>query len=218
MSGAPADPVPHPGGDIFILVAPSGAGKSSLAKALLAQEPDLALSVSCTTRAPRPGEADGREYHFVDRDEFARREARAEFIECAEVHGNRYGTSRLWIERRLHAGGDVLLEIDWQGARQIKGLFPHAAGVFILPPSIEALRHRLRQRGQDPEAVIDRRIDAARAEMTHAHELDFVIVNDDFTTALGQLQAILAAVRLRFPGQARRHAELFGRLGLNPTA
>lgn len=217
MSGAPAGTAPHPGGDIFMMVAPSGAGKSSLANALLAQEPALALSVSCTTRPPRPGEADGREYHFISREEFARREARGDFLECAEVHGNRYGTSRRWIEDRLQAGGDVLLEIDWQGARQIRRHFPHAAGVFILPPSIEVLRQRLRQRGQDSDAVIDRRILAAREEMAHAGELDFLIVNEDFATALGELHAALAAVRLRFAGQARRHAALFGRLGLAPA-
>ncbi len=142
-------------GNLFLVVAPSGAGKSTLVNALLARDAAIALSVSFTTRPPRPGDENGREYHFVTVDDFKARRARGEFLESAEVHGNFYATSRVWIEERVQAGGDVLLEIDWQGARQVKAVFPHAVGVFILPPSIEALAQRLHKRGQDSEAVIN---------------------------------------------------------------
>ena len=209
----PADPW-QPIASIFLVVAPSGAGKSSLVNALLARDTLLGLSVSFTTRAPRPGEVDGREYHFIDHDDFIRREAGGEFLESAEVHGNRYGTSRPWIEGRLRQGRDVVLEIDWQGARQMKRMFPQAIGIFILPPSIEALRERMLQRGQDSAAVIERRIEAAREEMTHAPELEFVVVNEDFAAALADLSAIVTTTRLRYVAQARRHADLFQRLGV----
>jgi len=202
--------------DVFLVAAPSGAGKSSLVNALLARDPSIRLSVSFSTRDPRPGEADGREYHFVDRGEFARREALGEFLETAEVHGNRYGTSRAWIEQRLKDACDVLLEIDWQGARQVKRHFPRSVGVFILPPSIDALRQRLHQRGQDPAQVIERRLQAARGEMAHAPEFDFLVVNDDFERALTELTAIVAATRLRYPAQAVRHTGLLDRLGVTP--
>jgi guanylate kinase len=203
-----------PGADVFLVAAPSGAGKSSLVNALLAKDPSIQLSVSFTTRQPRPGEVDGREYHFVDREQFARRESGGEFLETAEVHGNRYGTSRAWIEQRLQQRRDVLLEIDWQGARQIKRHFPRSVGVFILPPSMEALRQRLLQRGQDAGPVIERRLEAARGEMAHAGEFDFVIVNEHFDSALAELTAVVAATRLRYPAQAGRHAALFDRLGI----
>jgi len=201
-------------GSIFLVAAPSGAGKSSLVNALLARDPTIRLSVSCTTRPPRPGEVDGREYHFVDLEEFERRERQGEFLESALVHGNRYGTSRQWIQERLQEGCDVLLEIDWQGARQIKRHFPRSVGIFVLPPSMEALQHRLRQRGQDPAPVIERRLQAARSEMTHATEFDFVIVNELFESALAELTAIVMAARLRVPVQSARHATLFDRLGI----
>jgi guanylate kinase len=201
-------------GNLFMVVAPSGAGKSTLVNALLARDPGIALSVSYTTRPPRPGDQNGREYHFVSVDEFKERRARGEFLESAEVHGNFYATSRVWIEERVQAGSDVLLEIDWQGARQVKTVFPESIGVFILPPSIEALADRLRKRGQDSEAVITRRLFAAGSEIAHAPEANYVIINEDFELALQQLTAIVTATRLRYGSQAARHHDLFGALGI----
>jgi len=203
---------------VFVVAAPSGAGKSSLVNALLKQDTSIRLSVSFTTRAPRPGETHGREYHFVSREEFAARKAGGEFLETAEVHGQWYGTSRAWIEQQLNEGSDVLLEIDWQGAQQVRRLFPRAVGVFILPPSWEALRARLDQRGQDAPAVIERRLAAARGEMEHAPEFEFVIVNERFEQALAELAAIVTATRLRFALQAARSPELFDRLGIPAEA
>ena len=202
-------------GSIFMVVAPSGAGKSTLVNALLARDPGIELSVSYTTRAPRPGEADGREYHFTDAGEFLARRARGEFLEWAEVHGHYYGTSRPWIEQRLGSGHDVLLEIDWQGARQVRGALPQAIGIFILPPSIEALEARLHKRGQDSPQVIARRLLAAGAEISHAPEFDYVIINESFDRALAELGAIVAATRLRYASQLARHRELFAQLGLS---
>ncbi len=201
-------------GNVFLVVAPSGAGKSTLVNALLEQDPGIALSVSHTTRPPRPGEVDGREYHFVSADEFMRLRAAGDFLESAEVHGNYYATSRVWIEQRIGAGTDVLLEIDWQGARQVKGSFNHAVGIFILPPSIDALEARLHKRGQDAPAVITRRLLAAGSEIAHAPEFDYVIINEDFSAALAQLTAIVTATRLRYGSQAARHHELFAQLGI----
>ena len=201
-------------GNLFLVVAPSGAGKSTLVNALLARDAAIALSVSFTTRPPRPGDENGREYHFVTVDDFKARRAHGEFLESAEVHGNFYATSRVWIEERVQAGGDVLLEIDWQGARQVKAVFPHAVGVFILPPSIEALAQRLHKRGQDSEAVINRRLLAAGSEIAHAPEADYVIINEDFDLALSQLTAIVTATRLRYGSQAARHHDLFAALGI----
>ncbi len=172
------------------------------------------LSVSHTTRPPRPGEQDGREYHFVPVDEFMRRRAAGEFLESAEVHGNYYATSRAWIEERVRGGTDVLLEIDWQGARQVKARFPHAVGIFILPPSIDALEARLHKRGQDSASVIARRLLGAGSEMAHAPEFDYVIINEDLDKALGQLTAIVTATRLRYASQAARHHALFAQLGI----
>lgn len=203
-------------GSLFIVAAPSGAGKSTLVNALLAHDPSIKLSVSFTTRAPRPGDRNGLEYHFVGVDEFKERRARGEFLESAEVHGNLYATSRVWIEEQMRAGIDVLLEIDWQGARQIKPVFPHAIGIFILPPSIEALAQRLHTRGQDSAQVIERRLLAAGSEISHAHEFDHVLVNADFDLALSQLSAVITAARLRYASQAARHRDLFVQLGL-PT-
>ncbi|MEP6607851.1 MAG: guanylate kinase [Burkholderiaceae bacterium] len=201
-------------GNLFMVVAPSGAGKSTLVNALLAREPNMELSVSFTTRAPRPGEQSGREYHFVDATEFMQRRAAGEFIESAEVYGNYYSTSRLWIEERVRAGTDVLLEIDWQGARQVRTQFPHAVGIFILPPSIDALEARLKKRGQDSPAVIARRLLAAGSEIAHAPEFDYVIINQDFDLALSQMVQIVAATRLRYATQAVRHHALFTQLGI----
>jgi guanylate kinase len=199
---------------VFVVAAPSGAGKSSLVSALLKQDGSIRLSISFTTRAPRPGEAHGREYHFLSRDEFAERKARGEFLEAAEVHGNWYGTSRAWIEQQLAGGHDVLLEIDWQGAQQVRRHFPQTVGVFILPPSLEALGARLQQRGQDRPDVIEQRLNAARGEMLHAPEFEFVIINERFEQALAELAAIVTATRLRFASQAARTPQLFERLGI----
>jgi guanylate kinase len=209
----PSAPVAY-AGNIFLVVAPSGAGKSTLVNALLARDGGLELSVSFTTRAPRPGEQDGREYHFVTLEDFKARRTLGEFLESAEVHGNFYGTSRLWIEQRLAAGRDVLLEIDWQGARQVKAAFAHAVGIFILPPSIEALAQRLHKRGQDAPPVIQRRLLAAGSEIAHAPEMDYVIINEDFDLALAQMTAVVTATRLRYPTQAARHHDLFADLGI----
>jgi len=211
---APAARATAAPGNVYLVVAPSGAGKSTLVNALLAREPGIALSVSYTTRPPRPGEVEGRDYHFVDLEQFRARRERGEFLESAEVHGNHYATSRLWIERQTGLGLDVLLEIDWQGARQVKALFPAAVGVFILPPSIEALETRLHKCGQDSVQVINRRLLAAGSEIAHAPEFDFVIINEQFDLALAQLGAIVTSTRLRFGCQAARHRELFAQLGL----
>ena len=201
-------------GNIFLVVAPSGAGKSTLVNALLERDPGIALSVSHTTRPPRPGELSGREYHFVSVPEFMKLRAGSEFLESAEVHGNYYATSRVWIEDRIRSGTDVLLEIDWQGARQVKLSFSQAVGIFILPPSIDALEARLHKRGQDSPQVIARRLLAAGSEIAHAPEFDFVIINEDFDTALAQLSAIVTATRLRHGTQAARHHQLFAQLGI----
>jgi guanylate kinase len=198
-------------GNIFLVVAPSGAGKSTLVNA---QDKDISLSVSYTTRSARPGDQDGREYHFVSVEDFKARRARGEFLESAEVHGNFYGTSRIWIEDRMREGHDVLLEIDWQGARQVKLAFAHAVGIFILLPSIDALAHRLHKRGQDPAQVIERRLLAAGSEIAHAPEFDYVIINEDFHLALDQLTSIVTATRLRYASQAARHHALFVQLGI----
>lgn len=199
---------------VFIVVAPSGAGKTSLVSALLKQRPDLSLSISFTTRAPRPGEVSGRDYHFVSQEEFAQRQQDGEFLESAKVHGNWYGTSQKVIAGLLQSGNDVVLEIDWQGAQQVKRAFPGAIGIFILPPSFQVLSQRLRNRGQDSAEVIDKRLNAARGEMAHAHECDYVVINDDFTRALGQLAAIIESAALRFQAQAQQHPDLFQDLGV----
>jgi len=201
-------------GNIFLVVAPSGAGKSTLVNALLERDGALALSVSYTTRRPRPGDQDGREYHFVGIEDFKARRARGEFLESAEVHGNFYATSRVWIEERVAAGHDVLLEIDWQGARQVKAAFPQAVSIFVLPPSIDALAQRLHKRGQDSAAVIQRRLLAAGSEIADAPEMDYVLINEDFSLALAQMTAVVTATRLRYASQAARHHDLFADLGI----
>ena len=210
----PQVPIRHVG-NVLIVAAPSGAGKSTLVNALLDADPTIRLSISYTTRAPRPGEVDGREYFFVDVPTFTAMRLQNEFIESAEVHGHFYGTSAKWIEARIAEGDDVLLEIDWQGAQQIKQRFPKAIGIFILPPSIDALEARLRQRGQDESAVITRRLLAAGGEIAHAREFEYAIINQEFAEASQQLKSIVQAARLRFSSQALRHAELFGQLGIH---
>jgi guanylate kinase len=198
-------------GDLFIVSAPSGAGKSSLVSALLAEDPNLAHSVSYTTRAPRPGEVEGREYRFVDAETFAAMAERGEFLESAEVHGNRYGTSKKWIADARARGLDIVLEIDWQGARQVRRAFPEAVSVFILPPAppLPELERRLRSRGQDSEDAIERRLANARDEIRHAGEFDYVIINKDFEEARRDLSAIVRAYRLTASRQRARHPEAF---------
>ena len=201
-------------GRLFLVTAPSGAGKSSLVNALLKMEPDIKLSISHTTRAPRPGEENGREYHFVTVEEFEAMKARGEFLESALVHGNYYGTSRVWIEEQMKIGNDVLLEIDWQGARQGRERFAGTVGIFILPPSIEALEWRLHHRGTDSEQTITRRLLGAGAEMAHAPEFEYVIINEDFDVALSQMRAVVIASRLAYGQQAVRHRDTLAALGV----
>jgi guanylate kinase len=196
-------------GLLFIVTAPSGAGKSTLVNAVLADDPGLALSISYTTRAPRAGEADGREYHFVDRATFQRMLDAGEFLESAEVHGNLYGTSQKQIAVERAAGRDVVLEIDWQGAEQVRRIFPEAVGVFILPPSLAELERRLRARGKDSDAAIRRRLAAAQTEMSHAGEFDYVIINNEFEEARRDLAAVVRASRLTLEHTSARHPELF---------
>lgn len=179
-------------GLLFVVTAPSGAGKSSLIRAALEEAPDVRLSVSYTTRAPRAGEQNGREYHFVDADSFEAMVQRGEFLECAEVHGNRYGTSQRVIDETLARGEDLLLEIDWQGAAQVRRLYPASVAIFILPPSVEELERRLRDRRTDAPEVIDRRLRDALSDMSHWDEFDYVIINDELDKAVADLEAVLA--------------------------
>ena len=199
-------------GNLFIVAAPSGAGKTTLVRLLLENDPQIGVSISHTTRLPRPGEEDGREYHFIDVPAFLEKIARNEFLEWAEVHGNYYGTSKRWIETEMASDRDVLLEIDWQGAQQVRKVFPQAIGIFVLPPSMAILQARLSGRGTDPDEVIARRIAAARDEMRHVDEFDYVIINDGLQQAAGDLQAIVRAARLRYANQRQRHVSLFASL------
>jgi guanylate kinase len=196
-------------GLLFVVAAPSGAGKSSLVNAVLADDPRLVLSISYTTRAARPGEMNGREYHFVDRATFQRMLEAGEFLESAEVHGNLYATAQKQIVDARARDRDILLEIDWQGAQQVRRIFPEAIGIFILPPSRDELERRLRARGHDTEAAIRRRLAAAEEEMSHAAEFDFVIINNDFEEARRDLAAVVRASRLRLADQSARHPEFF---------
>ena len=205
-------------GSLFLVSAPSGAGKSTLVNALLARDADIKLSISYTTRAPRPGEEDGREYHFISVDDFITRKNNHEFLECAEVHGNYYGTSRVLINQFMQAGTDMLLEIDWQGAQQVKLQFPHSVGIFILPPSIDALELRLKKRGQDSEQTINRRLLAAGGEIAHAPEFEYVIINQEFEVALSELIAIVKATRCRFNQQAARNLDLFAQFSIHANS
>jgi guanylate kinase len=199
-------------GQLFIVAAPSGAGKSSLVNAVLARTQGICLSISYTSRGPRPGERHAQHYHFVGKEEFERMVAAGDFFEHARVHGDWKGTAKQSVEPQLAAGRDVLLEIDWQGARQVQVQVPDAVSVFILPPSREALEQRMRARGQDSEAVIAQRLAAAREEMSHYGEFDYLIVNEVFDTAVVEMCAILQASRLRREAQAQRHAGLIATL------
>jgi guanylate kinase len=197
---------------LFVVAAPSGAGKSSLVAALLAREAGITLSVSHTTRPPRAHEVAGQHYHFVQRDEFARGIADGIFLDYAEVHGNLYGTSRANVQASLAQGRDVLLEIDWQGAEQIRGSQSDCVSIFILPPSRAELERRLRGRASDSEEVIERRLHNSRGEIAHACEFDYILVNDVFATAVADLQAIVRAVRQRSSVQWQRHEALIAEL------
>ncbi len=199
-------------GNLFIVSAPSGAGKTTLVRGLLQEDPQVHLSVSYTTRAPRQGEADGREYHFVDLATFQIMKDRGDFLEWAEVHGNFYGTSRVWIEDQMEEGRDILVEIDWQGARQVKKSFPGATGIFILPPSLHELENRLTGRGTDHPDIIARRLAAAQEEMSHVDDFEYAIINNELRMALDDLCAVVRAARLLTPGQRIRHSSVFSDL------
>jgi guanylate kinase len=199
-------------GTLFIVSAPSGAGKTSLVNALLEADAGIKLSVSHTTRPPRPGEIDGREYHFVTERVFAQMAERGEFLESAEVHGKHYGTSQRWIDEQRAAGGDILLEIDWQGAAQVRKLSPETVGIFILPPSFDTLMVRLNRRAQDPPDVIALRLATARIEISHVSEFNYVIINDKFDVAVQDLIGIVRAQRLRTSSQLARHHDLINRM------
>jgi guanylate kinase len=208
-------PTAPPTGNLFAVSAPSGAGKSSLVNALLELDSHLVVSISHTTRQPRGQDQDGREYHFTDEATFRAMIARGEFVEWAEVHGHLYGTSKAAIEARIVGGLDVVLEIDWQGALQIKKLFPDAVLIFVLPPSWEELRQRLTRRGEDGPEVIERRLENARAEVAKASQFDFVIINALFETALFDLRAIVHSQRLKYAALQRARPAIFSALGLS---
>ncbi|HWP86819.1 MAG TPA: guanylate kinase [Burkholderiales bacterium] len=199
-------------GNLFIVCAPSGAGKTTLVDALLKADSGIRLSVSYTTREPRAGEVDGREYHFVSQEKFQEMAAAGAFLESALVHGNYYGTSQPWINDQRAAGADILLEIDWQGAAQVRKMMPDAIGIFILPPSFEALVSRLNKRAQDPPDVIARRIAGAREEISHVSEFKYVIINDKFDEAVKDLVSIVRARRLLATSQLARHSDLINRM------
>ena len=199
-------------GNVFIVCAPSGAGKTSLVAELLRRVRNTLLSVSHTTRAPRPGEQDGRDYHFVSRPTFVAMVERGEFLESADVHGNLYGTSQSWIDRQRARDVDIVLEIDWQGAQQVRKLIPDAIGIFVLPPSLATLRRRLNDRGQDSDAVIERRLQAAQGEIAHLAEFDYVIINNNFDDAVEDLVSIVRAARLGIASQVSRHSDLINSL------
>jgi guanylate kinase len=198
-------------GVLFIVSSPSGGGKTSLVKALLQAEPEVRLSVSYTTRPARPGEVDGRDYHFVTAAVFERMLAAGEFLESAVIYGNRYGTSQKWIERERAEGRDVVLEIDWQGAQQVRRLIRQVVSIFILPPSPEVLESRLRGRGQDSGEVVARRLAAAREEISHVSEYEYVMINDDFDRAAQDLRSIIRAERLKLARQLARNLNLINR-------
>ena len=199
-------------GNLYIVSAPSGAGKTSLVAALLENDAQIRLSISYTTRPPRSGEIDHQHYHFVSPDTFEHMDQAGDFLESASVHGNRYGTSGRWVREKLAADTDIVLEIDWQGAAQVRRLMPTAISIFILPPSFDALLHRLNARAQDAPDVIARRLTNAREEIDHVADFDYIIINSEFRVAAGELQDIVRAERLRTVRQLARHAALIDRL------
>ncbi len=202
-------------GSLFIIAAPSGAGKSTLVAALLENDPALTLSVSHTTRGPRRGEVEGRDYHFVDRGKFLAMRDCGEFLESAEVHGNLYGTSRTWLESQMAAGRDIICEIDCQGAEQLRRVFPEAVAIFILPPSFGELESRLRGRGTEPEDVIARRLSAAAREMRLVGRFDYAIINFSISEALARLQSLVIAARQRVTRLSEAEHDLFVALGIH---
>ncbi len=210
-------PPPPPPGTLFVVAAPSGAGKTSLVRALLEGVDDVVVSVSHTTRPPRPGERTGVDYHFTDPETFQALVARGAFLEHALVFGHHYGTGRDQVQARLAEGVDVILEIDWQGARQVRDTWPDCIGIFILPPSLAVLRDRLQARGQDQPEVIERRMRAAAAEISHWEEFDYAIVNDHFGESLKTLQAIVRARRARRAAVGVRHSALIDALKPHPV-
>jgi guanylate kinase len=201
-----------PPGILFVVAAPSGGGKTSLTRALLANDRGIRLSVSYTTRPPRPGERDGVDYHFISAERFMALRDAGEFLEHAHVHGNWYATSASWLRKEIEAGQDVLLEIDWQGAAQVRNLIPSSIHIFILPPSLSQLEERLHRRGQDDKLTIARRLEAARDEIRHCAEFNYVIINQDFASAVDDLSAIVRASRLRAVHQCVRHEALIAQL------
>lgn len=199
-------------GTLYIISAPSGAGKTSLVKALVDSEAQIRVSVSHTTRAMRPGEVEGVNYHFVAREQFHTMIDNSELLEHAEVFGNLYGTSQAWVEQTLADGFDLILEIDWQGAQQVRHLMPQSKSIFILPPTQEALRHRLTNRGQDSGEIIEQRMREAVSEMSHYVEYDYLLINDDFAHALSDLKAVFRANQLLQHSQQQRHRGLLSEL------
>ncbi|WP_348945835.1 guanylate kinase [Chitinibacter sp. FCG-7] len=199
-------------GNLFVVTAPSGAGKTTLVAALLAADANVQLSISYTTRQPRAGEVNGKDYHFVERAEFERMINAGELLEHAEVYGNYYGTSQVWINEVIQNGRDILLEIDWQGAQQVRRLFPEAIGLFVLPPSLDTLETRLRNRGKDSEDVIAKRMAVAREECSHVDEFDYVIVNEHIDDAVRDIVAVVRAQRLTLARQSNRHTALISSL------
>lgn len=195
-------------GNLFIVAAPSGAGKSSLVNALLDKDPQIKLSISTTTRPPRPGESKGQHYHFVSQEAFSASRKAGEFLEYAQVFDHWYGTSSSTITNLLQQGHDIILEIDWQGARQVKAQFPNSRGIFILPPSVESLRQRLSKRGQDSLETIERRMRDARQEISHWVDFDYLIINDNFEQALQDIASIISSTRLSLPCQQLKQAKL----------
>lgn len=199
-------------GKLFIITAPSGAGKTTLVHALVSQDKNLCVSVSHTTRPARAGEENGVNYHFIEKSEFTTRLSEGDFLESAEVYGYHYGTSKLWVSEQLNKGLDVILEIDWQGAQQIRKLYPDTCSIFILPPSIEALTERLTERAQDDSETIDNRMQQAQGVMEHVAEANFVVVNDDFQSALQDIRAIIRSQRLVVTSQQRNLSKLLSSL------
>jgi guanylate kinase len=202
-------------GNLFVVTAPSGAGKTTLVAALLAADQNVQLSVSFTTRAARPGEVDGKDYHFVSREVFEQMIHNGDFLEHAEVYGNYYGTSQTWINQAIDTGRDILLEIDWQGAAQVRRLFPEAIGLFILPPSVEVLEQRLKNRGKDSDEVIERRMAVAKEEISHVEEFDYVIVNEHIDEAVRDIVSAVRAERLKLHRQSTRHQSLISSLKIS---
>ena len=199
-------------GNLFIISAPSGAGKTSLVQSLLSHDPHIDLSVSYTTRDPRNGEQNGKDYHFVSRETFLAMAKRGEFLESAEVYGNLYGTSQTWISQEIAKGRDILLEIDWQGAAQVRQLFPDCISIFILPPSKAALEQRLKGRGKDSDEVIAKRMAAVREDVSHVAEFNYVIINNNLDDALREFAAVVLSARLRCNKQLSRHQDLINQL------